>query len=203
LRRFVPARLSAKGSDQTLQLFEKKDLDLYTGDAIRWTASDHRRGMINADRAIVTAIDHDGVTVTTSSGMEHKLKPNDPMLKRIDLAYALNAHMAQGLTADKGIAVLDSRERRLLSQRNFLVTITRLRDELTLIVDSRDKVGRGIATNLGEKSSAAETTERLGTAAAKGVRAGQIQATNHDRQAEPEKAPELVKERVKPFDIGL
>ena len=27
LRRFVPARLSAKGSDQTLQLFEKKDLD--------------------------------------------------------------------------------------------------------------------------------------------------------------------------------
>jgi ATP-dependent exoDNAse (exonuclease V) alpha subunit len=205
LRRFVPARLSAKGSDQTLQLFEKKDLDLYTGDAIRWTASDHQRGMINADRATVTAIDQDGVTVTSSSssGMEHKLKLNDPMLKRIDLAYALNAHMAQGLTADKGIAVLDSRERRLLSQRNFLVTITRLRNELTLIVDNRDKVERGIATNLGEKTSAAEITERLGRAAAKGVRLGQIQATNSDRQAEPEKAPELTKERVKPFDIGL
>ena len=203
LRRFAPARLSAKGSDQTLQLFEKKDLDLYTGDAIRWTASDHKRGMINADRATVTAIDQDGVTITSSSGMEHKLKPDDPMLKRIDLAYALNAHMAQGLTADKGIAVLDSRERRLLSQRNFLVTITRLRDELTLIVDHRDKVGRGIATNLGEKTSAAEITERLGIAAAKGVRLGQIQATYSDRQAEPEKAPELAKERVKPFDIGI
>lgn len=203
LRRFVPARLSAKGCDQALQLFEKKDLDLYTGDAFRWTASDHKRGLINADRATVTAIDQDGVTVTSSSSMEHKLEPNDPMLKRIDLAYALNAHMAQGLTADKGLAVLDSRERRLLSQRNFLVTITRLRDELTLIVDNRDNVGRGIATNLGEKTSAAEITERLGIAAAKGFRLGQIQATNSDRQAEPEKAPELAKERVKPFDIGL
>ena len=203
LRRFVPARLSAKGSDQTLQLFEKKKLDLYTGDAIRWTASDHQRGMINADRATVTAIDQDGVTVTTSSGMEQQLKPNDPMLKRIDLAYALNAHMAQGLTADKGIAVLDSRERRLLSQRNFLVTITRLRVELTLIVDSRDKVGRGIATNLGEKASAAEITERLGLAAAKGRRATQIQATNQEPQVERKKAPELTNERIKPFDIGL
>ena len=203
LRRFAPARLSAKGSDQALQLFEKKELDLYTGDAIRWTASDHQRGMINADRATVTAIDQDGVTVMSSSGMDHKLKPNDPMLKRIDLAYVLNAHMAQGLTADKGIAVLDSRERRLLSQRNFLVTITRLRDELTLIIDSRDKVGRGIATNLGEKTSAVETTERLGMAAAKGVREGQIQAANQEPQIERKKAPELTKERIKPFDIGL
>jgi conjugative relaxase-like TrwC/TraI family protein len=203
LRRFVPARLSAKGSDQALQLFEKKGLDLYTGDAIRWTASDHKRGMINADQATVTAIDKDGVTVTSSSGMEHRLKPNDPMLKRIDLAYALNAHMAQGLTADKGIAVLDSRERRLLSQRNFLVTITRLRDELTLIVDNRDKVGRGISTNLGEKTSATETTERLGLAAAKGRRAGQIQAANQEPQVGREKAPELTKERIKPFEIGL
>ena len=202
-RRFVPARLSAKGCDQTLQLFEKKDLDLYTGDAIRWTASDHKRGLINADRATVTAIDQGGVTVTSSSGMEYKLKPNDPMLKRIDLAYALNAHMAQGLTADKGIAVLDSRERRLLSQRNFLVTITRLRDELTLIVDNRDKVGRGIATNLGDKTSAAEITERLCLAAAKGQRASQIQATNHELPVEREKAPELTKERIKPFEIGL
>ena len=203
LQRFIPSKLSARGSDQLLQLFEKKELDLYTGDAIRWTASDHQRGMTNADRATVTAIDRGVVTVTTSSGMEHRLKKNDPMLKRIDLAYALNAHMAQGLTADKGIAVLDSRERRLLSQRNFLVTITRVRDELKLIVDSREKVGRGISANLGEKSSAAEVTERLGQAAAKGVRAAHVQAIKHAPQAEREKAPELAKERAKPFDFGI
>ena len=52
------------------------------------------------------------------------------MLKRIDLAYALNAHMAQGLTSDRGIAVMDSRERNLANRQTFLVTVTRLRDGL-------------------------------------------------------------------------
>ena len=125
------------------------------------------------------------------------------MLKRIDLAYALNAHMAQGLTADKGIAVLDSRERRLLLQRNFLVTITRLRDELTLIVDSRDKVGRGISANLGEKSSAAEVTERLGQAAAKGLELKNRPERESRHQRSIEEIPELTKERSRSVDFGI
>jgi ATP-dependent exoDNAse (exonuclease V) alpha subunit len=70
--------------------------------------------------------------LTTSLGIEHQLSKDDPMLKRLDLAYALNAHMAQGLTSDRGIAVMDSRERNLSNQQTFLVTITRLRDGLTL-----------------------------------------------------------------------
>ncbi|MFX6258650.1 hypothetical protein ABTF80_21590, partial [Acinetobacter baumannii] len=81
------------------------------------------RGLINADRATISAITQDGISVRTSSGMDQKLDAADPMLARIDLAYALNAHMAQGLTSDKGIAVMDSRTRKLLSARNFLVTI--------------------------------------------------------------------------------
>jgi ATP-dependent exoDNAse (exonuclease V) alpha subunit len=72
------------------------------------------------------------VRLTTSTGIEHELARDDPMLKRLDLAYALNAHMAQGLTSDRGIAVMDSRERNLSNQQTFLVTITRLRDGLTL-----------------------------------------------------------------------
>ena len=76
----------------------------------------------------VTAITADHVAIRTSTGIEQRLPRNDPMLERLDLAYAMNAHMAQGLTADRGIAVMDSHERRLLSARNFLVTITRLRD---------------------------------------------------------------------------
>src|SRR3546814_5792045 len=34
----------------------------------------HRRGPINADRATVTAMDREGVTVTTWSGMEQRLR---------------------------------------------------------------------------------------------------------------------------------
>jgi ATP-dependent exoDNAse (exonuclease V) alpha subunit len=69
------------------------------------------------------------------------------MLERLDLAYALNAHMAQGLTSDRGIAVMDSRERNLANQQTFLVTITRLRDGLTLFVDNADKLEAAVERN--------------------------------------------------------
>jgi hypothetical protein len=46
-------------------------------------------------------------------------------------------------------------------------------------------------------------TERLGRAAAKGTDIGQIQKALHSRQEEREKLPELTKERVRPFEIGL
>ncbi|MBC2653233.1 MobF family relaxase [Novosphingobium aerophilum] len=194
---FIPSHLGASGDSLAIQLHERKPLTLYTGDTIRWTANDHQRGMINADRATIAAITPDGLTVRTSSGIAQDLRSGDPMLARIDLAYALNAHMAQGLTSDKGIAVMDSAGRKLLSARNFLVTITRLRDELTLIVDNRDKVALGIGRNPGDKTSALEVTERLGAAATKGQAAG--------KPPEPSRQPELERtiERVRPFEIGL
>ena len=196
--RLIPARIGVHGDSQALQLFERKALRLFTGDTIRWTANDHERGLINADRATVTAIDKDGIAVRSVSGMEHRLANDDPMLARIDLAYALNAHMAQGMTSDKGIAVMDSRERRLLSGRNFLVTVTRLRDELTLILDNRDKVVVGLERNPGEKTSALEITERLGAAAAKGQQAGLPR-----EEVQPKPELERTIERVRPFEIGI
>ncbi|WP_054122402.1 AAA family ATPase [Novosphingobium sp. AAP93] len=200
---FQPSRIGAQGDNQVLQLLERKALTVYTGDTIRWTANDHQRGLINADRAAIAAIGNDGLTVRTSSGMDLKLDAADPMLARLDLAYALNAHMAQGLTSDKGIAVMDRRTRKLLSARNFLVTITRLRDELTLIVDNRDKVEMGIGRNPGDKTSALEVTERLGAAAARGQAADKPQEVG--KLQEPEKLPELERTitKVVPFEMGI
>ncbi|PXW78337.1 hypothetical protein C7451_1027 [Blastomonas natatoria] len=118
------------------------------------------------------------------------------MLRRLDLAYALNAHMAQGLTSDRGIAVMDSRERNLANQQTFLVTITRLRDGLTLYVDNAGKLEAAVERNAGMKRSALETVDLLRDAAAKG------QAK--DRAPAPErKPPELDRSIAKPFEIGI
>ena len=45
------------------------------------------------------------------------------------------------LTSDRGIAVMDSRERNLANQKTFLVTVTRLRDYLTVVVYSALRLG--------------------------------------------------------------
>ena len=199
IRKFNPARLRPGADDSRLSLFERKSLSIIEGDKIRWTDNDHKRGLFNADQARIVTIDAKGVLVETSGGKELRLSRGDPMLKRMDLAYALNAHMAQGLTSDRGIAVMDSRERNLANRQTFLVTVTRLRDGLTLIADNAEKLGRAIKSNSGEKASALEVTQRLKAAAAKGL----SQDKDVGNASPASDKPELTKERVKPFEIGI
>ena len=196
--RFDPGRLKPREARDPLQLFERRSLDIHAGDRIRWTDSDHRRGLYNSDQAQVLDIDRKGVMIRTSAGTEQHLKPGDKMLERLDLAYALNAHMAQGLTSDRGIAVMDSSERKLASQQTFLVTITRLRDGLTLVVDNASRLGAAIERNPGDKTSALETLKRLGEAAARGLAKGREAATG--KAKEP---MQLERSKSKSFDFGL
>jgi len=158
LHRLNPEKLATNRTENSVRITREKPLKIYEGDKVRWTDTDRDRGLINADRATVLKIDAAGVTFETSTKMQITLPPGDPMLQRLDLGYALNAHMAQGLTADRGIAVFDSREQNLTNEKLFLVNITRVRDSLELIVDSGSRVERGIVRNAGEKTSALETT---------------------------------------------
>ena len=94
---------------------------------------------------------------------------------------------------------MDSRERNLANRQTFLVTVTRLRDSLTLIADNAEKLGRAIKSNNGEKASALEVTQRLKVAAAKGL----SQDKDVGSASPASDKPELTKERVKPFEIGI
>ena len=195
-----PDRLRPQGAEDPVRLYERRALSLHAGDRIRWTQTDHKRGLLNADQARILTVDSAGLKVKTSLGVEHNLPKGDPMLQRLDLAYALNAHMAQGLTADRGIAVMDSRERNLANQQTFLVTITRLRDGLTLFVDSARRLEAAVERNPGMKRSALETVKLLGEAAAKGL--AKAEEKGQPRLGEPA-PPELERTRTKPFEIGL
>ena len=96
-----------------------------------------------------------------ADGAERTLANGDPMLKRMDLAYAINTHMAQGITASVVYAVMGSFERNLSNARSFLVNLTRQQDDVRIFTDDRDKLMRQIASNRGDKLSALETTGEL------------------------------------------
>lgn len=195
---FRPDKLRPQGEHDALRLYELKGLSLHGGDRIRWTHTDHKRGLLNADQARITAVERSSVRLMTSTGIEHELGKDDPMLKRLDLAYALNAHMAQGLTSDRGIAVMDSRERNLSNQQTFLVTITRLRDGLTLYVNNASRLEAAVERNTGMKRSALETVGLLRDAAAAGQAKGQVQPPAPEKQT-----PEKDRSIVRPFEIGI
>jgi hypothetical protein len=79
--------------------------------------------------------------------------------------------MAQGITTDKAITVMSSHERNLSNQRMFNVGVTRVRDELTMVVDDKEKLERQLDMNPGNKTSALETLGRLDIDGKKGPEA--------------------------------
>lgn len=77
---FRPGQIRPQGEQDPLRLFEVRAIDIYTGDKIRWTETDHQRGLLNADQARIIAVDKEAVVVKTSLGAEHRLEQGDPML---------------------------------------------------------------------------------------------------------------------------
>lgn len=159
--RFDPLKLSPTDRRDRLQLAEKKPLTLRQGDRIRWTANDKERGLFNSALARIAAVETGVVVVETADRQHLRLVPDDPMLSRLDLAYSLNMHMAQGITTDKAITVMSSYERHLSNQRLFNVGVTRVRDALTMVVDDKAKLSRQLDMNPGNKTSALETLGRI------------------------------------------
>ena len=159
--RFDPQKIDPGITRSRLELSNLETLKIYEGDTIRWTTNDKDRGLDNAALAKIVSIEGGNVTVETANNERLTLERGDPMLSRIGLAYALNMHMAQGVTADKGIGVMLSYEHNLSNQRLFNVLVTRVRDALTMIVDDRQKLEWRLNSNPGDKTSSLESTGKL------------------------------------------
>lgn len=159
----IPGRLAVNRAENSLTLGTAKDLTVYEGDKIRWTANDPARGLFNSGKATILAISHEGLKIQTATGIELTLPHGDKQLARVDLGYAMNAHGNQGIGESKGIGVIDSRETNLASAKLFLVQITRVKDAIELIVNNADRVAGAITRNSGEKTAGLETTDEIST----------------------------------------
>ena len=146
------------GSDaRGLSLANEKQIKVHEGERIRWTASE----MLNATIAKVEKVTADGIVVRLSTGEERALANGDAMLKRMDLAYAINTHMAQGISNETVFSVMGAKETNLSNARAFLVNHTRQQSDVRLFTDDKDKLIAQLERNRGDKSSALETIGEL------------------------------------------
>ena len=159
---FEPHRLARNLKYDAVTVFEEKQIDLHVGDNIRWTTNDHERGLANSDTATVTGLKDKRIEFRDAVGKSLQLDRGDPMLAKLDLAYALNVHLAQGVTAENGIIVMSERERILNSSRAFLVAATRFTGEATLVVDNAQGIEKAVRANPGDKTSALAITGKDG-----------------------------------------
>lgn len=159
LRQFTPDKLPRNLSHDAVSIYQQKNIGVFEGDKIRWTDNDRQRGLLNGDIAKIESIGRHSMTVLTHEGERHELNRGDRMLERLDLAYAINVHIAQGMTADNGIILMSEKEKMLNSTQSFLVAVTRIADSATLVVDNVKALERDVTRNIGGKTSAIETAK--------------------------------------------
>ena len=159
VRQFTPDKLPRNLSHDAVSIYQQKNIGVYEGDRIRWTDNDRQRGLLNGDFAQIESIGRHSMTVLTRDGERHELSRGDRMLERLDLAYAINVHIAQGMTADNGIILMSEKEKMLNSTQSFLVAVTRIADSATLVVDNVKALERDVTRNIGGKTSAIETAQ--------------------------------------------
>jgi len=157
LQRFDPSNIDPADKRDALRLSEKHKETIYEGDTIRWTAKDDKRGLMKSEEARVLAIKDGIVTIENRNGDTVELRQNDRMLERMGLAYALNMHQAQGDTRDLAIGEMHSSARHLSNQRLALVMMTRVRDDITIVTNDKERLLAQIGRNPGDKTSALET----------------------------------------------
>ncbi len=161
--RVEPIKIDPTGKLNRLKLSNEKRIEVHEGERIRWTDSDKRdgRGMLNATIASVEKVTAEGITVKLASGEVRELQNGDKMLKRMDLAYAINTHMAQGITNETVFSVMGARETNLSNARAFLVNHTRQQTDVRLFTDDKAKLVAQLESNRGDKSSALEAIGEL------------------------------------------
>ena len=117
--------------------------------------------MLNSQQATVERLSEKAVRLQLGDDRRIELDLDSRTMRKIDLAYAINAYSVQGLTTANAVIAMDSREKLLASSRNLHVAVTRVADQMSLFVDSAEGLGRAVERNSGEKTSALELYQDL------------------------------------------
>ncbi|MDE0520609.1 MAG: relaxase domain-containing protein [Boseongicola sp.] len=158
-----------------LELHETTTIRLRAGDEICWTRNDKVHDLVNGERARVLSVDANAARFRTADGRGLKLSRDDPQIRHLDHAYSATVHGAQGTTADRVIAVLDSGHGALADQATFYVEVTRARDEAVILTDNREQLAETLEERTGLRMTALEAVgERVA-----------------ERETAPEPAPKI------------
>jgi hypothetical protein len=126
-----------------------------------WREKDAARDIAKSTYATVVSATRDAVTLELADKRQLTLPSGDAMLRRLDLGYALNAHMAQGMTQAQAIEVISSTQRNLATQRTQNVLNTRATDDMRVVTNDLEALKFQLDRTPGNKTSALETVGRL------------------------------------------
>lgn len=115
----------------------RKDLDFSLGEPVLMTRNDHRRGIFNGDQGLMLLVAREGggpsLDVVFPVLGSYQAFAAGPLLKHLELAYALTVHKAQGAEYRTVALVLPTRPNRLLTRELVYTAMTRATHSVQII----------------------------------------------------------------------
>jgi conjugative relaxase-like TrwC/TraI family protein len=127
---YDPKRLSG------VQLYREERRAFAVGDRVQFRAPNRELGVANGEFARITRLDEQGAELSLERGAH--LRVTRAALRHLDHGYASTSHSSVGATVDRVIVSIDTTNwPMLVNRKQFYVSISRGRDQLTLYTDSR------------------------------------------------------------------
>ena len=146
--RYTPSRL------QGVEIFHQEERPLAAGDRVQFRAPQRELGVANGEFATVVSIGEHDAELKFGDG--RKINARRQQLRHLDYGYASTSHSSQGATVDRVIVDIDTNcSAELVNRKQFYVSISRARFNLTLYTDDRHAL-RAAVSRTREKSVALE-----------------------------------------------
>ncbi|MCV0382818.1 MAG: relaxase domain-containing protein [Erythrobacter sp.] len=149
------------GGDQA-EAFVEIEQELRTGDRIQFTRNNRRAGRLNGHTASVVGIDpqRGGITIEREDGKHEALDLTRLTDRHIRPGWVRTIHSAQGATADRVMAHLESFRANTVDAPAVYVAISRARDAVALYTDSRASLTEALGLRDGAQIGAIDGVRR-------------------------------------------
>jgi ATP-dependent exoDNAse (exonuclease V) alpha subunit len=149
------------------EAYRRESRELRAGDTITWTRNIKELGALNGRTEQVAAVDSARGVALLERGadkpIELDLRANHS--RHWDHGYARTVHSAQGQTADRVLAHVESHRANLVHQRSFYVSISRAKEQALVVTDNRQKLIEAVQERSGAKMAALDGVRQVGRAA--------------------------------------
>jgi len=131
------------------------------GDKIRITETDKKAGLTNSDTGLILEMDQKNKIAKVDFG-EGGVKSVDlNKQKGIEHGYSMTNHSAQGISVDRVVASMDTKNNSMNSMNSYYVAMSRQKASSTIITDDKDKLLKQVNKAAENKSSLDDLSKKV------------------------------------------
>jgi hypothetical protein len=145
---YSPSRLRG------VNVYQVTEREFATGDRLQFTSPDKKLGIVRRDLGTVTKVEANEITLRMDGKDEQTITFDPTKFRAFDHGYAITSYSAQGLTAGRVIANIDTDgPRGLINSRLAYVAISRASEDAHIYTNDAASLGAKLATEHSKTSA--------------------------------------------------